>query len=162
MTQSETTAADAEVAYRRVAFEQLESDPSWSRIVAEYADECRIAGMPPCECQGDMYRVLESSGSMHVIGAYAGGELVGFCNLIITTLPHYGKVVGTTESIFLSKEWRRTGAGLGLLRAAELVSREFGAVALLMTAPHGGSMERLMPMVGYRHTNTVFFKALAA
>lgn len=162
MTQADTTAADAEVAYRRIAFEQLESDPSWPRIVAEYADECRIAGMPPCDYQADMYRMLEAHGSMHLIGAYVGGELVGFCNLIVTRLPHYGKVVGTTESIFVAKQWRRTGAGLGLLRSAELVSREFGAVALLMTAPAGGSMERLMPTVGYRHTNTVFFKALAA
>lgn len=162
MTQAETTAADAEVAYRRIAFEQLESDPSWPRIVAEYADECRIAGMPPCECQGDMYRMMESHGSLHVIGAYVGGELIGFCHLIVSKLPHYGRLAGTAESIFVLKERRGTGAGLGLLKWAERVAQENGAVALLMSAPAGGSMERLMPMVGYRHTNTVFFKALEA
>lgn len=146
--------------YKSISFDQLESDPSWPMIVAEYADECRIAGMPACEYQGDMYRMLESQGVMHLIGAYVGDTLVGFCNLLLTRLPHYGKVVGTMESMFVAKNWRKSGAGIGLIREAERVSANGGAVAVLMTAPTGGSMERLMPMVGYRHTNTVFFKAL--
>jgi len=149
-----------QVEYRPITFDQLESDASWPDMFAEYAQECRIAGMPPCDYQRDMYRLMDSQGIMQLIGAYVGDNLVGFCNLLVTRLPHYGRLVGTMESMFVSKDWRKSGAGIGLVREAERVSAKAGAVAVLMTAPAGGSMERLMPMVGYRHTNTVYFKAL--
>ncbi len=160
MTQVETPVEPLSVAYKLVTFDQLESDPSWPDMVAEYAQECRIAGMPPCDYQGDMYRIMESQGIMHMIGAYVGDTLVGFCFMLVTRLPHYGRLVGAMESMFVAKDWRKSGAGIGLIREAERISASAGAVAVLMTAPTGGSMERLMPMVGYRHTNTCFFKAL--
>jgi GNAT superfamily N-acetyltransferase len=150
---------DAAIEYRLIAFDELESDPEWPGLVAEYANECHIAGMPPCEYQGDTYRAMETTGMVRLIGAYLDGRLVGFCNLIVSRLPHYGKIVGTAESLFVGQEHRRTGAGLGLIKAAERTCAEAGAVAMLMSAPANGSMDRLMPRIGYRHTNTVFFRA---
>lgn len=146
--------------YRLISFDELESDPQWPGLVAEYANECHIAGMPPCDYQGDIYRAMETTGMVRLIGAYIDGTLVGFCNLIISVLPHYGKVVGTSESLFVGTAHRSTGAGLGLVKAAERECVSAGAIAMLMSAPAHGSMERLMPRIGYRHTNTVFFKAL--
>lgn len=146
--------------YRLMSFDELESDPQWPEMVAEYAGECHIAGMPPCEYQGDIYRAMEKTGMVRLIGAYIDDMLVGFCNLIISVLPHYGKAVGTAESLFVGKAHRSTGVGLGLVRAAERECANAGAIAMLMSAPAGGSMERLMPQIGYRHSNTVFFRAL--
>lgn len=154
-------ADEPEVTYALMAFDDLEADPDWHHLVAEYAEECHIAGMPPCDYQGDIYRSLETTGRVRLIGAYINDTLVGFCNLLVSVLPHYGKVVGTAESIFVGKAHRGSGAGLGLIRAAERVCADAGAVAMLMSSPANGSMERLMPTIGYRHTNTVFFKALA-
>ena len=150
---------DASLKYRLIAFDELEGDPQWPGLVAEYAHECHIAGMPPCDYQGDIYRAMEKTGMVRLIGAYLDGTLVGFCNLLVSRLPHYGKVVGTAESLFVAKAHRRTGAGIGLIRTAERTCAEAGAVAMLMSAPASGSMERLMPHLGYRHTNTVFFRA---
>jgi GNAT superfamily N-acetyltransferase len=149
------------ITYTLIAFNDLEADPYWHQLVAEYAQECHVAGMPPCEYQGDIYRGLETTGRVRLIAAYIDGVLVGFCNLLVSVLPHYGKVVGTAESIFVGKAHRGTGAGLGLIRMAEQVCAEAGAVGMLMSSPANGSMERLMPTLGYTHSNTVFFKALA-
>jgi GNAT superfamily N-acetyltransferase len=145
---------------RRVKFDDLEADPAWNGLVEEYASECSICGMPPCNYRGDMYRTLEEAGVLQMIGAYLNGALVGFCFLIVTMSPHYGVPICTTESIFVARASRSTGIGIRLIREVERFAQERGAAAMLIAAPSGGSMERLMPHIGYRHTNTVFFKAI--
>jgi GNAT superfamily N-acetyltransferase len=144
----------------RVKFADLESHPSWLPMLDEYADECQLAGMPRAECQSDMYRAMEQYGALHSHAVYVGDDLAGFCFLLISTLPHYGKVVGTTESIFVRQAYRHTGAGLALVRAIEKYAREQEAIAMIFSAPKGGRMEQLMPALGYANTNLVFFKGL--
>ena len=80
--------------------------------------------------------------------------------LLVPVLPHFGRKVGVSESYFVAAEYRKTGAGLRLLHAAEEAAREAGAVGVLVSAPTGGILERVMPGVGYRETNRVFFKGL--
>lgn len=153
------TERSAEV--RRIDWDTLESDPSFGALVAEYAAECSIAGMPPCDFSREGYGALEACGLMSVAGAYVGGELAGFCTVLVSVIPHYGATAATTESVFVGKAHRGTGVGLQLVREAERIARDRGAVALFASAPVGGSMERLMPALGYRPTSTVFFRSLA-
>jgi GNAT superfamily N-acetyltransferase len=74
-------------------------------------------------------------------------------------IPHYGVAIAVTESFFVGKEYRKSGAGLKLLRAAEAHAE--GAPGLLVSAPVGGTLAEVLPHLGYRETNRVFFKELA-
>jgi GNAT superfamily N-acetyltransferase len=136
--------------------------PDNAHLIAAYGAESSIAGMPPASAQLSSYIQLEAAGALHCFGAFDGGAMVGFASILISVLPHYGAAVAIMESIFVSGESRKTGAGTRLLRAAESFAISRGAHALLVNAPVGGSLAKMMehPRSRYRHTNQVFFKEL--
>lgn len=146
---------------RSVTFDDLEADPSFGYLLSAYAEECQISGLPPAQHQPDLYRAMEQTGALHFLGAYERLELIGFAAFLVTILPHYGKPVATTESLFVAPEFRSTGAGIKLIRTMEREAVALGAIGLLISAPTGGQLEQVMPGLRYRHTNQVFFKALA-
>jgi predicted acetyltransferase len=108
-----------------------------------------------------MYNTLEKAGVFQAFGAYDNDTLIGFIVVLVSNNPHYGKVIGTIESFFVSKAKRKTGAGLKLLRISEIFCKEFGAVGLFLSAPVESqlakTMEKLSP---YKETNRVFFRSL--
>lgn len=148
-------------AIKQVTAAELSGDPRFAELIEEYADESAIAGMPRPNCQLGMYRHLEMIGQFHMLAAYVEGELIGFLTIVVSVLPHYGKRVATTESYFVTQSHRKGGPGLDLLRAAEWLAKALGAVGILVSAPHGGKLARVMPKARYKHTNEIFFKELA-
>lgn len=146
---------------KRITMEELEAAPGLSLLLSEYAAESAIPEIGPHNPQFQTYHAMEATGMLHVIGAYAGGQLVGFLLLMTPILPHFGARVGVTESFFVAAEFRKTGAGTALRAAAEKAALEAGAAGILMSAPSGGQLSQVLPHVGYRETNQTFFKALA-
>jgi hypothetical protein len=146
---------------KQVTCQELAGDPKFTGLIEEYADESAIAGMPRPNYQFGVYRMMEMAGDFHLIAAYIEGELVGFLTMSVTVLPHYGKRVATVESYFVTQAHRSGGPGLDLLRAAEWLAKALDAVGILVSAPKGGKLSRVMPRAKYKHTNEVFFKELA-
>lgn len=136
--------------------------PNWWALLDEYAAECGNTGIGVPDMQVDQYRALESVGFLKILSAHDSGELVGFLFYILTVLPHYGKPVAVSESFFVAAAYRSTGAGLGLLKAAEAAALDAGAVGLLMSAPSGGPLDKLLAAKRYTHTNNAWFKRLGA
>lgn len=146
---------------KQVTCHELAGDPKFAGLIEEYANESAIAGMPRPNYQFGMYRLMEVAGDFHLIAAYVDDVLVGFLSLVINVVPHYGKRVASTESYFVTESHRKGGPGLDLLRAAEWIAKANGAVGMLICAPKGGKLARVMPRAKYKHTNEVFFKGLA-
>ncbi|NQW53017.1 MAG: GNAT family N-acetyltransferase [Rhodospirillales bacterium] len=136
----------------------LERDPGLAALLVEYAAESSIAGMPPPAARMDSYRELEMRGLLHVLSASHETRLIGFLTLLAPVLPHYGVAVAVSESFFVARAHRGTGAGLKLLRAAEDLARRLGSPGLLVSAPFEGDLFRVLPRVGYAETSRVFFK----
>ena len=114
--------------------------------------------MPPPAARMDSYRELEMRGLLHVLSASHETRLIGFLTLLAPVLPHYGVAVAVSESFFVARAHRGTGAGLKLLRAAEDLARRLGSPGLLVSAPFEGDLFRVLPRVGYAETSRVFFK----
>lgn len=142
--------------------DEMLSAPNWWALLDEYAAECGNSGIGKPEMQVDTYRALEAAGVLKVIAARHDGELVGFAFYLLSILPHYGKRVAITESVFVAAAHRDTGAGLALLKDIEATALDGGAVGLLVSAPVGGSLDRLLAAKRYEHTNAVYFKRLGA
>ena len=146
---------------KQVTCNELSGDDKFNELISEYEQESLVDGFPKADLQLNMYRMMELTGNLHVIAAYIGGELVGFLTLVVNVLPHSGKSFGTVESYFVAQAHRKHGPGLDLLRAAEWLAEACGAVGLLVTAPKGGKLARVMPRAKYKHTHEVFFKGFA-
>ena len=146
---------------RECTISELEQEPNIHTILDEYAAESSIKGLPTPKALVQTYKNLEASGALHVIGAYINSTLIGYITVLSPVMPHYSAVVSVTESYFVMAEYRSTGAGLKLLRAAEQYAESIGSAGLLVSAPTGGRLAEVLPRVGYNLTNQVFFKGFA-
>lgn len=143
---------------RKCSAAEIRGNPAFPALAAEYKAEAAIAGLPDPDEKAASYGVLESSGCFNIYGAFLDGRLIGFVTVITPIIPHYGAAVGVTESCFVAQAHRKSGAGLKLLRAAETHARKAGAPGLLVSAPYAGRLAQILPRLGYRETNRVFFK----
>jgi GNAT superfamily N-acetyltransferase len=88
--------------------------------------------------------------------------MVGFLVLLVSVVPHFGVTIATTESFFVARAARKSGAGLMLRNEAERIARGIGAVGLFISAPVGSRLAEVMGKTkGWRETNRVFFRGLA-
>lgn len=136
-------------------------DPAFNGLVAEYAEECKMRGMPEPEWAREMYEGMEQMGIVQgLVLRDLEFRMVGFSVLFCTVVPHYSKLVVTTESLFVTKEHRKGGGGMKLIRAIEGHAKNIGAVGLLLSAPEGGSLAQVAPKIGYTHASNVFLRGL--
>lgn len=146
---------------RKCSIEEIEDFPNFADILEEYALESSIGGLPHPSAKMPMYKHLEGVGALYVVCALKDETFIGFITILTSVLPHYGVTIATTESFFVARAYRSTGAGMKMLRIAEDYAREAGARGLLVSAPLNGVLAEVLPHVGYTETNRVFFRSLA-
>jgi hypothetical protein len=135
--------------------ESVEAQP----LIAEYTAECSIPSIGPINPQPATYAAMERANLMQSFAAYDGTDLAGFANLLTPVLPHYGLQVGTTETLFMAKQFC---FGRELIQAIEDYAAEVGCVGILHSAPIGGRFERFLnASKHYQRTNSVFYRRLA-
>jgi GNAT superfamily N-acetyltransferase len=145
---------------KKCTIADLESAPNIADLLVEYAAESSIDGLPKPSAKVDMYKHLESLGTLSTFGAFINDALIGYITVLSPIMPHYSTIIAVAESFFVAKEYRKTGAGLKLLHEAESHARAVGSPGLLVSAPFGGNLAEVLPHIGYNETNRVFFKSL--
>ena len=145
---------------RPLSIDEAKLEPNFKSLTDEYAAESKIAEMPDYNPDINCYQQLEAVGLYHGFGAYVDDKLVGFVAALVTPVPHYSVKIASTETFFVSAEYRKGGTGLKLLRAAEKRAQEVGAVIMFVNAPTGGRLAKAMPVFGYRHSHEMFCKRL--
>jgi L-amino acid N-acyltransferase YncA len=148
---------------RPFTFSELSTKDEFLGMLAEYAEESALPGLPvstKVQDFSDTYLSLESAGVLHIYGAMDGDKLVGFLALVVTMLPKYTRPMASTESIFVSNAHRTSGAGMALLKAAERGAVKAGACGLLVSAPLNSRLAAVMEKTKYAESNRVFFKEL--
>lgn len=146
---------------RQATIDEINQAVGINTVLAAYAAESSIEGMPSINPQIDHYKAMEGAGYLQAFAAYDDDVLVGFLFLLVTLVPHYGVKIATTESYFVLPEYRKSGAGIKLLRQAESYAAEQGAAGFFVSAPLGGKLAQVMEaMPAYRETNRVFFREI--
>jgi GNAT superfamily N-acetyltransferase len=145
-----------------MSFAAILDRPEAKGLLAEYAAECSLPELGEIAPQYYLYEAMERSGTLRSFGVFNDDRLVGFATLLLYVLPHYGKKVATTESIFISAAQRVTGIGSKLLDFIENYARENDCTAVLYSAPTGSQFAKLLGLQKtYRHSNDTFIRSLA-
>lgn len=144
---------------RKCSISEMEADPNIYLVIAGYAAECAMAGMPPPNPDVEAYKLLEEKGVLTPLGAFLDdGTLVGYLFLLIHPLPHYSARAALVESFYVLSEHRGTGAGTKLMIEAERIAKENGCPGLLMSGPVGGVLAEVLEKTDYKEVSRVFFK----
>lgn len=147
---------------RPTTIAELEAQPQIYEILEEYATESAILGLPHPAAKAATYKNLEALGTLFSFAAFEVDELIGYINIMLPVLPHYDQMVAVSESFFVRKQFRGSGAGLRLLRRAEAFALSNGSPGLLVSAPLLGDLCDVLPNVGYMPVGCTFFKNFAA
>ena len=135
---------------------------NWSEILAEYVSEASIEGLPNPTPNIELYRRYEALGVLDAFGAFIGDTLIGYITLLEIPGTHYDiATLFSTESFFVLKAHRHTGAGLRLLKKVEEVARSRNAGGLLVSARSHTNLATVLAHKDYKETNRVFFKKFA-
>ena len=135
--------------------------PYFDRLTDEYEFECSDPEVGPKNLQENLYAALENAGSLRCFGVWDGAELVGYAFLLIYTLPHYGKKIAATESIFVRLGWRCTGAGAMLTTHLEQHAKAEGCQEFSCSARVGSQFEKVLAhKKSYRKMSVVYRKRL--
>lgn len=147
---------------RQCTFDDLASAAEFDVLCAEYAVESgRMAEFGEPKVDADAYRAMEAAGVAQCIGAWHANALVGFGVVTLTVLPHYSKLIGCLISFFVAAQARNGSAGTRIRNLAEQIASERGAVGLMISAPSESRLDVILPRVGYRATNRLYFKGFA-
>jgi GNAT superfamily N-acetyltransferase len=145
-----------------MSFAAILDRPEAKGLLAEYAAECSLPELGEISPQYYLYEAMERNGTLRSFGVFNDDRLVGFATLLLYVLPHYGRRVATTESIFISPDQRITGSGRQLLDFLESYAKENGCSAVLYSAPVGSQFAKLLGLQkAYRHSNECFIRSLA-
>ena len=148
---------------RPVSFREILDAPNATELFQEYAAECALPELEPINPQPEIYAAMETSGGLQAFGVYEDDTLVGFLTVLIWTVPHYGKKIGSNADIFLASEHRMNGMGPKMIALAEGYAKEKGCCAFQWTAPVNSRFAKLLALNvdRYRRTNVVYLRNLA-
>ena len=145
---------------RKATIAEIEAAPNLAELVEEYAQESAIDGLPHPTVRTEMYRQLEAAGVLFSLASYVDDKLIGFCGVLSSLNPHHGVRLAVVESFFVAKEYRKTGAGIQMKRAAERHAEEIKSPGILFVSPVGGVLYDVLIQDGYVESNRVLFKKL--
>lgn len=147
---------------RQCTFDDLASAAEFDVLCAEYAAESgRMAEFGTPKVDADAYRAMEAAGVAHCIGVWRDSELAGFGAVTLSVLPHFSKLIGCLISFYVAPAARRGGTGTRIREIAEHIAQEHGAVGLMISAPSESRLDVILPRIGYRATNRLYFKGFA-
>lgn len=136
--------------------------PEFPELLVEYAHESAMEGMPSANAKLELYRQFEAAGALTTFGAWMGTKLVGFFGILYHVLPHYSVGLAVSESFFVTKSARASGAGLKLKKLGEEHARAIGSPGLLISAPVGSDLDAVLASsTKYRPASNAYFTRFA-
>ena len=117
----------------------------------------------PLEPDWERYVKLDEAGSLSVVTARAGAELVGYHIAVISGHLHYkGTLHGVTDVYFLKPEHRKGFTGIRLFKTVGAEMKRLGVVKLITGTKVHLDMGRLLERLGYRETERTYTKIVGS
>ena len=146
---------------RPVSYREILDAPNARELLAEYEAECALPELAPADPQPQLYEMMEKAGHYHVFGIFGEDVLIGFIGMIDWPVPHYGKHIVSTESLFVMDEYRSAGLWNQMHEFIKQYGRQHGCSALQIVAPAWSRLALLLQASSkIRLSNLVFIERL--
>lgn len=127
---------------------ELFDDPRFAEVSGAYET---VGALGKASVMRKSYERLEDMKLATFFAVRDGADkLQGFGVVVFSKSLHYGKLLAYADTLFVMPEARKSGVGARLMRAMRDSSRAKGAVALVMNAPCGGVLDKLLGTLSER------------
>lgn len=121
----------------------------------------------PLVCDWDRYQALEDSGVLKILAARKGDALIGYNSFLVMPGLHYATTIHAHgDAIFVTKRYRKTGAGVFLIDRAETALADMARPGYVRIIYHDKAhLEYLGPVLrkrGYGAIETIYDKIVKA
>lgn len=107
------------------------------------------------------YRAMEQAGSLMILAAWEGDELVGYSVNFIVNHLHYADLrLCSNDLLFITRSKRAGRLGLKMIRETEKRAAEMGAQLMLWHAKPDTALAVMMPKMGYGVQDIIFSKEI--
>lgn len=104
------------------------------------------------------YLKMEELGVHYFVVAYTDTELVGYNSMFVSPSPHTKELTALTDTIFIKKEWRKSGIGSEMIRLAEVEAKERGAKNIMVTFKNDSPHPEIVKSQGFFSYETIYAK----
>lgn len=139
--------------------ENIFSDKGFNELAQEYAKVSINKDLKFNRINQDWYLEEETKGNLLAISVKVNNKLVGFASLYISNYPHYNAKIGTIETIFIKKEYRKHNLGNLLYSKLEEIAIQNKLAGLYQGAPYNSKLAKAL-MRKWQPTNVLFWKPL--
>lgn len=108
-----------------------------------------------------MIRRLQDMGLLFVLGAFDGGELVGYSSAMVAPHTYNPAIICcNSDALFVRRAWRKTSAGARLIAETERVAAEKGACRMLWHTRAGTPLAAALARRGYQPADVIVMKEI--
>lgn len=126
----------------RVSPHYVFARPEFDRLCRQYTEESGV------KLWGDSKVCIEDYRDTKVLAVFNGEAMVGFAFLRRMTHPHYvGKIMSILDAVYIEPSARKGRVGVRLIAEAKELAASFGAGTMLMSAPFGSRLARLLRFI---------------
>ena len=107
----------------------------------------------------DLYKIMDDTGSLHILAARDGTVLVGYCVTFINYHPHYkDHVYAVNDVIYIDPGYRHTSVAPEMVSELERLMMEKGVSVMTFHMKTYKPFESLMEMMGFDKAEYMYSK----
>lgn len=144
---------------RRITVDEF-FEHAWPLLVAHREELTTNKDLMVLNPARPVYDALEQLGTLIVLAAYEGDEMVGYSANILAPNLHYSDVFMCQNDVLFTVPHARSRVGLSLIRATEKAARESGCQIVLWHAKPGTALDKLMALKGSKVQDIIYMKEL--
>lgn len=126
----------------RVSPHYVFARPEFDRLCRQYTEESGV------KLWGGSKVCIEDYRDTKMLAVFNGEAMVGFACLRLTKHPHYvDKIISSLDAVYIEPSARKGRAGVQLINEVKALAASLGADTMLMSAPYGSRLSRLLRFI---------------
>jgi predicted GNAT superfamily acetyltransferase len=147
--------SDVTSGFRRISLAELQQAAELIR--AHWEEVALSKDLMVLDPDWAKYELLDASGGLLVVGAFAEERLIGYSVGLVTGHMHYrGLVYYQNDALFVDRQHRRGEVGLNLIQCSESLAEEQGAKFFCWHAKQGTALDALLSRKGYAVQDIIY------
>ena len=108
----------------------------------------------------DRYLKMEELGMHYIVFAFEGSKLIGYNSMLYAESPHTKEMTAMTDSMYILKDYRKSGLGSDMIKLAESEAKVRGCKHIMVTFKNSHPHPSIVEELGFFSYETIYAKQI--